>query len=320
MQFHDNNSHSSRWQFGSHMKGSLPKQFLFSKRKPIALYSFELTDDQGPCAGYKYQLTVAYDGTNYGGWQAQPNAVSIQSLIEQSLRTILRIPISVIGSGRTDAGVHALGQSAHFSTHSAIDTKKTLASLNHLLPAEIRILAIAPAPLDFHARYNAISKIYHYRLHLEKVPDPFKRHYAYHVPHSVDLDLLKEAASLLIGTHDFRSFANEANRGSAAKDAIRTLRRLDVIPEPGGVRLEFEGDGFLYKMVRNIVGTLLDVCSGKIAKDRIPVILAAKDRRVAGRTAPPHGLYLVEVNYQLTKDRDAKCFAPSEVHSLTCSF
>ena len=121
--------------------------------------------------------------------------------------------------------------------------------------------------------------------------------YAYHVPHLVDLSLLKDTASSFIGTHDFTSFANEANRGIAAKNAVRTLQRLDMIQEPGGVRLEFEGDGFLYKMVRNIVGTLLDICAGKIDKDQISVILSAKDRRLAGRSAPPHGLHLIEVKY-----------------------
>ena len=122
-------------------------------------------------------------------------------------------------------------------------------------------------------------------------------HYALHVSHPVDLCQLKQAASLLIGTHDFTAFANEASRGSAAKNAVRTLIRLDVIPEPGGVRLEFEGDGFLYKMVRNIVGTLLDICAGKILKEQIPTIIVSKDRRLAGKAAPPHGLYLVEVKY-----------------------
>jgi tRNA pseudouridine38-40 synthase len=245
-------------------------------------------------SGYKYKMTIAYDGTDYGGWQVQPNAITIQSLIERALTTILRSPISVVGSGRTDAGVHALGQSAHFVTNAPIDVFKTIGSLNGLLPLKIRVLDLILVPPDFHARYKAISKTYHYRLHLEKIPDPFKQSYAYHVPHPVNLSLLEEAASLFIGKHDFTSFTN---RGSAAKNPIRTLRRLDVAPERGGVRLEFEGDGFKYKMVRNIVGTLLDVCAGKLSKEQILPILAAKDRRFAGRAAPPHGLYLIEVAY-----------------------
>ena len=247
---------------------------------------------------HKYRLTVAYDGTEYGGWQVQPNAVSIQSLIELSLSTILRVPTSIFGSGRTDAGVHACGQIAHFLSDKPIAIEKTLASLNGMLPPAIRILSLEEAASDFHARYSASSKIYHYRLHLGPIPDPFKKRYAYHVPHPVDLTLLKKAAERFLGTHDFTSFANEATRGSAAKDAVRTLHRLSVVEEPGGVRLEFEGNGFLYKMVRNIVGTLLDVCAGKIAEEEIPAIIAAKDRKKAGRAAPPHGLYLVEVKYE----------------------
>lgn len=246
---------------------------------------------------YKYKLTIAYDGTSFGGWQVQPNCISIQALIQNALTTILRTPVSIIGSGRTDAGVHALGQTAHFSTKCAIPISKTLASLNGLLPVEIRILELVKVPPEFHACFKAVTKIYHYRLHLERISDPFKMNYAYHVPHPVDLHLLEQTASLFLGTHDFTSFANEASRGPAAKGAIRTLHRLKLHPEPGGIRLEFEGDGFLYKMVRNIVGTLLDVCAGKIAKDQIPTILQAKDRRKAGRAAPPNGLYLVEVKY-----------------------
>lgn len=259
--------------------------------------SENLVENSSGTSAPKYKMIIAYDGTNYGGWQVQPNAVSIQSLIEQSLSTILRKQIPVFGSGRTDAGVHAIGQIAHFSFDAPIDTQKTFASLNGLLPQDIRIVSLEETSHDFHARYSAASKTYHYRLHLDPIPDPFKRRYAYHVPHPVDLSLLKEAAAHFIGTHDFTSFANEPGRGTAAKDAVRTLYRLDVIEEAGGARLEFQGDGFLYKMVRNIVGTLLDICAGKIAKDQIPAILSAKDRRLAGRSAPPHGLYLIEVIY-----------------------
>lgn len=246
----------------------------------------------------KYKMTIAYDGAHYGGWQVQRNAISVQALIEHALTVILRLPTPIVGSGRTDAGVHALGQTAHFVTSKPIDVSKVIASLNGLLSAEIRILEIIEVPLEFHARYSAISKTYHYHLHLNKIPDPFKNRYAYHVPHPVDINLLKEAASQFIGTHDFTSFANEANRGTAAKDAIRTLRRLNVVEEPGGIRLEFEGDGFLYKMVRNIVGTLLDICAGKIDKSQIPKIFNQKDRRFAGRAAPAHGLFLIAVNYR----------------------
>lgn len=246
---------------------------------------------------YKYFLTIAYDGTRYGGWQVQHNALSIQGTIQLVLQTILQMPIALSGSGRTDAGVHALEQTAHFTLKKWIDLDKTFASVNRLLPADIRILSLSRAPADFHARYSATSKIYHYHLHLDAIADPFKRLYAYQPHHKVDLNLLKKCAAYFVGTHDFTSFSHQAHQGSAAHDPVRELYRLEVKDEPGGVRLEFEGNGFLYKMVRNIVGTLLDVCSGKIEEGDIQKIMAAKDRRLAGKTAPPEGLFLVKVHY-----------------------
>jgi tRNA pseudouridine38-40 synthase len=245
----------------------------------------------------KFKLTIAYDGTQYGGWQNQPNAVSIQTLIEQSLSTILRLPTEIIGSGRTDAGVHALGQAAHFCHSEPIDLSRLRLSLNALLPQDIRIRSVEEVDEDFHARYSAIGKTYHYHLHLDPISDPFRRFYSTHVRHPIDLALLKEAAKQFIGTKDFTSFANEAHEGSASKNAVRTLHRLDVIEEAAGLRLEFEGNGFLYKMVRNIVGTLLDIARGQIPLSNLQSIFDAKDRRLAGRTAPPEGLFLVKVHY-----------------------
>jgi tRNA pseudouridine38-40 synthase len=245
----------------------------------------------------RYKLTIAYDGTHFGGWQIQSNAVSIQQLIEEALQTALRHPTPITGAGRTDAGVHARAQVAHFDTTQEIDTFRLLASLNGLLPTDIRILKIETVSSDFHARYSAVSKEYHYHLHLDRVMLPFKRLYATPVYHPVDLNLLQQAAALFVGTHDFTAFANEADTGSAAHNPVRTLSRLDLCPEEGGVRLEFEGNGFLYKMVRNITGTLLDVTSGKIPLESLPDIFAAKDRRKAGQTAPPQGLFLMNICY-----------------------
>lgn len=245
----------------------------------------------------KIKLTIAYDGTGYGGWQVQPNAVSIQELIEKALSTLLREPISLIGAGRTDAGVHAQGQTAHFTTSSDLDYKRLLLSSNALLPPDIRILAAEEKAADFHARYDATGKIYHYRLHLAPSADPFKRLYSYHIPYPLDLAAMRQAAAHFIGTHDFTSFANEADRGSAGKNPVRSLYRLDMVLEEEGVRLEFEGEGFLYKMVRNIVGALLDVARGKLAAEEIPAIFASRDRKRAPMAAPAHGLSLVQVIY-----------------------
>lgn len=249
----------------------------------------------------KYKLIIAYDGTHYSGWQVQANALSVQSLVQKALETALRSSIALTGSGRTDSGVHALGQVAHFSTEGSIDLFRLRASLNALLPEDIRILEIEAAPEAFHARYSATGKTYHYHIQIDGPINPFKRLYSYKVFHKVDLALLKEAARLFIGTHDFSSFAHEADKGSASRDPVRTLTRLDVVEEPNGFRLEFEGNGFLHKMVRNITGTLLDISYGKIPLEELPAIFAAKDRRIAGRTAPPHGLFLAKVHYTYPK-------------------
>lgn len=246
---------------------------------------------------FNYKLLIAYDGTNYGGWQIQPNAVSIQSLVQNAASIFVREEVNVIGSGRTDAGVHATGQTAHFKCSKNIDPRKFFISMNGMLPEDIRIMHVEQVPLQFHAQRSAIRKTYHYHLWLQRIRSPFHRMYSLHVHENIDLKLLVEGAAQFIGTHDFTSFANESHSGSAAHDPIRTLEKLDVVTEEGGVRLEFTGTGFLYKMVRNITGTLLDVSRGKIEVTDIKTILEAKDRRRAGQAAPPHGLFLHCVEY-----------------------
>lgn len=246
----------------------------------------------------RYKLTLSYDGSAYCGWQVQGNGQSIQSVVQKALETVLRHRVSLTGAGRTDAGVHAWGQTAHFDTDSSPAPARLLLALNALLPQDIRVLRVEPVPHDFHARYSAQGKIYHYHLHLERVADPFLSAYRYHVFERIDLTLLKDAASRFVGTKDFTSFANEAYKGSAAHDPVRTLHRLEIVPQPGGVRLEFQGDGFLYKMVRNIAGTLVEVARKKLSVEAIDRIFAARDRRKAGPTLPPHALFLVEVLYR----------------------
>jgi tRNA pseudouridine38-40 synthase len=248
---------------------------------------------------HNYKLIIAYDGTAYCGWQIQPNGISIQELIQEKLSIISRIKISLIGSGRTDSGVHALGQTAHFYSPYINDCHRFLKSLNALLPNDIRLLQMEEVAKDFHAQYSTIGKIYHYHLHLDDVLDPFTRFYRLHVREKIDLNILKKAALQLIGKHDFTSFANEAHLGCASRNPIRILKRLDIIEQSGGIRIEFEGDGFLYKMVRNIVGTLLEIAAGKYSVEELQEILAAKDRKKAGQSAAPHGLFLVKVLYSL---------------------
>lgn len=246
---------------------------------------------------HNYKLTIAYDGTRYHGWQVQPNGLSIQEILQSKMAIILRQKISLIGSGRTDAGVHAIAQVANFQYPNPLDFRRFLLSINGMIPPDIRVTDICEVPLSFHAQHGAKKKIYHYHIHLGKTHDPFNRLFSTHFPHSINLDLMKAAAQHFVGTHDFTSFSNQSHTGSAAIDPVRTIYRLDIIEEPGGLRLEFEGNGFLYKMVRNIVGSLLDVAIGKIKVESIEHILLAKDRRKACQAAPAEGLFLVEVLY-----------------------
>ncbi|PIS01987.1 MAG: tRNA pseudouridine(38-40) synthase TruA [Chlamydiae bacterium CG10_big_fil_rev_8_21_14_0_10_42_34] len=243
----------------------------------------------------RYKLIISYDGTNYSGWQVQKNAPSIQSLIQNALQTVLRHPLNLTGSGRTDAGVHAKGQTAHFDTDIHFEPYRLRGSLNSLLPADIRIVDILPVAADFHARYSASGKVYHYHLHLDPISDPFTKLYCHQVFGSFDLEKLKKGAGYFIGTHDFISFANV--KDEPQKDTTRTIKRLDIIEQKGGVRLEFEGNGFLYKMVRNITGLLLDIGAGRVQIEEIPQIFEARDRRKAGTAAPAQGLFLYEVKY-----------------------
>lgn len=243
-------------------------------------------------------MRIAYDGTHYCGWQVQPNGRSIQAVLQEILSPIIGEPIEIVGSGRTDAGVHALGQVAHFRSSKTLDIYRVHHSLNKLLPDDIRIFEMVEESNDFHARFGAKKKSYHYHLWLDPVQLPFQRNYSLHVRQPFDVNAVKEAASYLVGEHDFTSFANEPGAGSVSRNPVRHLMRLDLVEQEGGVRLEFEGNGFLYKMVRNIVGTLCEVGKGKKSPADLLRILAAKDRRTAGQAAPPHGLFLAHVVYE----------------------
>ncbi len=246
---------------------------------------------------HNYKIIISYDGTAYGGWQKQSNAPSIQEILQKQLSLLTREQVVLKGSGRTDAGVHAVGQVAHFHSSFPIDIYRFLHSLNAILPIDIRVHTMYEVPMAFHAQYSAIGKVYHYHLHTAPVLDPFKHLYSLHVYNKLDTELLKECASLFIGTHDFTSFANQPQLGSAGRNPVRTLKRLDVVEELNGIRFEFEADGFLYKMVRNITGTLLKVAAGQISLGDIPKIFEARDRARAGKAAPPHGLFLIRVDY-----------------------
>lgn len=242
---------------------------------------------------HRYFLILSYDGTDYVGWQVQPNGVSIQGLVEKSLSLLLRYPIRVIGAGRTDAGVHALRQVAHFETEEKVNPQ-LIYQLNGILPPSIRIHSIEEVSATQHAQYSATRKCYHYHLWLEKPISPFVARFRHAPSFPLSLPLIKEASGYFLGSHDFASFTN---KGSSVKTTTRTLHRLDLCEQEGGIRLEFEGNGFLYKMVRNIVGALIEVGKGKLDPATLPHIFAAKDRRLAPMSAPARGLFLAWVDY-----------------------
>ena len=241
----------------------------------------------------RYKLLISYDGTNFSGWQIQPNAPTIQQTLERALQTILKKRTPIYGSGRTDAGVHAHAQTAHIDAEIP-NLPQFHRSLNGLLPPSIRIHTITPTDETFHARFSARRKIYHYHLHLDPILSPFKRGYTLHIRHPFNENLLQQALPHFIGTHDFAAFTNKSE---TQKNTTRTIYRIEALPETHGLRLEFEGGGFLYKMVRNITGTLLDVAAEKLTPSAIPQILATRDRRKASRAAAPHALFLASVHY-----------------------
>jgi tRNA pseudouridine38-40 synthase len=249
----------------------------------------------------RYLLTVAYRGTAYAGWQIQPGVVSIQSLVQHAVRTVCRDPsIKLTGAGRTDAGVHAFDQKAHIDT--SIDdlhlVSRYLLSFNALLPDDVRILKIEEVASSFHARYSAVAKEYHYQLQTEAYSDPFAYPFRHHIKERFSLSLMQGALRYFQGRHDFTSFANQPHHGAASRRPVKNLYRLDCFEQDGGVRIEFEGDGFLYKMVRNITGYLLDVAAGRKAAEEIPSILAQQRREAASLSAPARGLTLVKVHYE----------------------
>lgn len=241
-------------------------------------------------------FTIAYEGTEYVGWQRQAAAagLSVQGLIEEAHAQFAG-HASVAGAGRTDAGVHALGQAASVVSHAEQPVDVIRRAMNATLPQDVRVLDVREMPRGFHARYHARSKAYRYRIDTARVQLPFERRYAWHLPYSIDLDAMRDAAARFVGKHDFASL--QAG-GSAVLGTVRTLTRVEVIERPGGIlSIEVEGDGFLRHMVRGIAGTLMEVAHGRRPAHTIDAMLASRDRAEGGRTAPAHGLFLVKVNF-----------------------
>ncbi|ALS36173.1 tRNA pseudouridine(38-40) synthase TruA [Enterococcus ureilyticus] len=246
----------------------------------------------------RYKAIIAYDGTNFNGFQAQPNGRTVQEELEKTLRKMNNgKTITIFGSGRTDAGVHAAGQVIHFDYPQTRDLEKMRYALDTQTPEDIAVKSVEIVPDDFHARYHVVEKIYQFRVDIGKPRSPFKRFYASYFPYEVDIKKIRRALTDLVGTHDFTSFCAS---GTEIEDKVRTIHeaRLEINEAGDELVFTFRGDGFLYKMIRILVGTLLKMGNGRMDETRIPEIIAAKDRNLAGPTAHPEGLYLVEVKYE----------------------
>ena len=239
-------------------------------------------------------MTLAYDGTAYLGWQIQPRGDTIQERVEGALSRMAKAPVRVVAAGRTDRGVHAEGQVAHFELEHPIPTVGILRGLNAMLPGDIRILEVTGVSPEFHARFCARAKTYRYHIDRSPVPLPFRSRYALHYPHALDRDALDRAAEAFVGEHDFRAF-----RASSC-DAKTTIRRILVsewVDEGGELVFEVTATGFLQHMIRSMVGTLLEVGRGKRSPSSIVKLLASGERSQAGPTAPAKGLHLIRVDY-----------------------
>jgi tRNA pseudouridine38-40 synthase len=245
----------------------------------------------------RLRLTVEYDGTDYHGWQRQASAATIQGALEAAITRISGERAVVSGAGRTDAGVHAEAQVAHVDTTSALDPQTWRRALNAVLPADLKVLAVEHAPAGFHARFSTVGKRYRYRLLNRPVASPLERRASWHVAHPLNLAAMRRAASALVGRHDFRTFEGADPTHGDAHDTVCSLARCAIRRQGPIVAIEFEGNRFLKYMVRNIVGTLVEIGLGRRAAGEMSELLASGDRRLAGATAPPHGLTLVEVFY-----------------------
>jgi tRNA pseudouridine38-40 synthase len=240
------------------------------------------------------RLVVQYDGTDYAGFQVQPDCPTVQGVLQEALSKLLNETVGLKGASRTDAGVHALGQVVTFTTENAIPLSRIVSALNALLPREVAATDAAEVSPEFHPRFGARRKEYVYRLLNRELPSPFLGRTAWHVPVPLDVAAMQAAAEPLVGEHDFAAFCAA---GSATKTTVRELDELSVAQQDELIEMRLVGNGFLYMMVRIIVGTLVEAGLGRMAPDEVGRILASRDRTQAGPTAPPQGLTLVRIEY-----------------------
>jgi tRNA pseudouridine38-40 synthase len=253
--------------------------------------------------GRNIRLTLAFDGTPYHGWQIQKNHVSIQGIVRKAIQTISRERVTLVGSGRTDAGTHARALVANFTLSSSIPTPGLAKALNSILPADIRVLSAREVPPGFHAQHSARSKIYRYQIYRGPVMPPHLAREHFHYPYPVDVETMARAARIFEGTHDFAGFgkakrmtrAQPASKG--AGDTVRHIFKAELTARRRRILFTVEADGFLHNMVRRMVGTLLEVGRGRITLDQLRGLLEGKNRGTAGFTVPAHGLILLKVRY-----------------------
>ena len=255
------------------------------------------------------KLILAYDGTDFSGWQVQPDAPTVQGTLASAIGRITGEKVLPQGSGRTDAGVHALAQVASFTTESVIPAENLVIALNDILPRSIRVLEAREVSLEFHSRKSAVAKTYRYRIYREAICPPFLARYVWHYPYPLDEDAMREAAPLIEGEHDFTSFAAVDPEKGINREGDESTRRnirmvLSSLWQRHGAELVYEirGNGFLHHMVRNLVGTFLLVGKGTLKPKDVVTILEARNRSAAGATAPASGLYLVSVEYSGSED------------------
>lgn len=251
----------------------------------------------------RIKLTVAYDGTNYCGWQVQPNGITIEEVLNKKLSKLTGEDIHIIGASRTDSGVHALGNVAVFDTTSTIPPERFAYAINQRLPEDIVVTQSGEVPLDWHPRYQDCTKYYEYHILNRPLPDPLKRLTTSHVSFPLDEAKMQEAANYLIGTHDFKSFCNIRTN---TDDTVRTIYSLDVVRDGEEITIYISGNGFLYNMVRIIAGTLIRVGRGFYQPEQVKEILETKERTEAGVTAPPQGLRLAKIKYSSGTCSDSK--------------
>lgn len=245
----------------------------------------------------RYLGIVKYNGTSFCGWQKQTisKLPSIEEEIEKVLSKMLNSEIKIYGSGRTDAGVHALGQTFHFDSPKEIDSHKFVHSFNKLIPGDIALISLEKVSDDFHARFNAVSKTYLYKIDNEKLANPFNKNFAYHLSQHLNVEDMMEAAKLFVGEHNFQNFTSKEED---EQNFVRNIFKIDIKSEENFVNLKLSGNGFMRYMVRMIVGTLIQIGLGKISCEEVSKMLANKERKPSSYKAPAEGLYLMEVCYK----------------------